>query len=88
MPVNPFILDGLTPRHRFCIASHSKSFTAAGIMFLRDENSYGWMMNSVVTSLAWHPEIARATLSQVLSTVRVSYATGRTPDSSPQGVRS
>ena len=26
----------LTPRHRFRVASHSKSFTAAGIMKLRD----------------------------------------------------
>jgi hypothetical protein len=28
--------DPLTPRHRFRIASHSKSFTAAGIMKLRE----------------------------------------------------
>lgn len=27
----------LTPRHRFRVASHSKSFTAAGIMKLREE---------------------------------------------------
>jgi CubicO group peptidase (beta-lactamase class C family) len=28
--------EALTPRHRFRIASHSKSFTAAGIMKLRE----------------------------------------------------
>ena len=28
--------ERLTPRHRFRIASHSKSFTAAGIMKLRE----------------------------------------------------
>jgi CubicO group peptidase (beta-lactamase class C family) len=28
--------EKLTPRHRFRIASHSKSFTAAGIMKLRE----------------------------------------------------
>jgi D-alanyl-D-alanine carboxypeptidase len=26
----------LTPRHRFRVASHSKSFTAAGLMLLRE----------------------------------------------------
>ena len=29
--------EKLTPRHRFRIASHSKSFTAAGIMKLREQ---------------------------------------------------
>ena len=29
--------EKLTPRHRFRIASHSKSFTAAGIMKLREK---------------------------------------------------
>ena len=29
--------EKLTPRHRFRIASHSKSFTAAGIMRLREQ---------------------------------------------------
>ena len=28
----------LTPRHRFRVASHSKSFTAAGVMKLREKN--------------------------------------------------
>lgn len=29
--------EPLTPRHRFRVASHSKSFTAAGIMKLREQ---------------------------------------------------
>ena len=29
--------EALTPRHRFRVASHSKSFTAAGIMLLREQ---------------------------------------------------
>ena len=28
--------EPLTPRHRFRVASHSKTFTAAGIMLLRE----------------------------------------------------
>ena len=34
--------EPLTPRHRFRIASHSKSFTAAGIMKLTRPASCGW----------------------------------------------
>jgi len=33
--------EKLTPRHRFRIASHSKSFTSAGIMKLREHASSG-----------------------------------------------
>lgn len=29
--------EKLTPRHRFRVASHSKSFTAAGVMKLREQ---------------------------------------------------
>src|ERR1043165_2609063 len=29
--------EALTPRHRFRVASHSKSYTAAGIMKLREQ---------------------------------------------------
>src|SRR6478735_1284541 len=31
----------LTPRHRFRIASHSKSFTASGVMLLREQGKLG-----------------------------------------------
>jgi D-alanyl-D-alanine carboxypeptidase len=33
--------QALTPRHRFRIASHSKSFTASAIMLLREQGKLG-----------------------------------------------
>lgn len=42
--------EPLTPRHRFRIASHSKSFAAAGIMKLRKPANCGWMTRSGNTS--------------------------------------
>jgi D-alanyl-D-alanine carboxypeptidase len=33
--------QALTPRHRFRIASHSKSFTAAGVLLLREQGKLG-----------------------------------------------
>ena len=59
--------SALTPRHRFRVASHSKSFTAAGLMRLRDagrvrlDDPAGQFVDGL------HPEIARATLGQLLS---------------------
>ena len=57
----------LTPRHRFRIASHSKSFTAAGIMKLRERGKLKLddEVGKYVENL--HPRLARATISQVLS---------------------
>jgi len=57
----------LTPGHRFRVASHSKSFTAAGIMKLREEGKLGLddRVGRHVEGL--HPEIAAATIGQVLS---------------------
>jgi CubicO group peptidase (beta-lactamase class C family) len=57
----------LTPRHRFRVASHSKSFTAAGIMKLREEGALGLddRVGKYVESL--HPDIAEATIAQLLS---------------------
>jgi CubicO group peptidase (beta-lactamase class C family) len=57
----------LTPRHRFRIASHSKSFTAAGIMKLREERKLGLddRVGKYVEGL--HPDIAEATIAQLLS---------------------
>ena len=56
-----------TPRHRFRIASHSKSFTAAGILKLREQGRLK-LDDTVGTYVkALHPAIARATLSQLLS---------------------
>lgn len=57
----------LTPRHRFRVASHSKSFTAAGIMKLREAGKLGLddAVGRYVKGL--HPAVAKATLSQLLS---------------------
>jgi D-alanyl-D-alanine carboxypeptidase len=59
--------EKLTPRHRFRVASHSKSFAAAGILrlaerrALRLEDRVGRYVGGL------HPSVARATLAQVLS---------------------
>jgi len=57
----------LTARHRFRVASHSKSFTAAGILKLREQGKLGLddPVGRYVKGL--HPAVARATISQVLS---------------------
>jgi CubicO group peptidase (beta-lactamase class C family) len=57
----------LTPRHRFRVASHSKSFTAAGIMKLREAGKLGLddSVGRYVKGL--HPAVAKATLAQLLS---------------------
>jgi CubicO group peptidase (beta-lactamase class C family) len=57
----------LTPRHRFRAASHSKSFTAAGIMKLREEGELGLddCIGQYVAGL--HPEIAEVRIGQLLS---------------------
>jgi CubicO group peptidase (beta-lactamase class C family) len=59
--------EKLTPRHRFRIASHSKSFTAAGIMKLRErrklrlDDSVGQYVKGL------HPKVAETTIAQILS---------------------
>lgn len=57
----------LTPRHRFRVASHSKSFTAAGIMKLREKGKLRLddYVGRYVQDL--HPAIAEATMAQLLS---------------------
>ena len=57
----------LTPRHRFRVASHSKTFTAAGIMKLREEGRLGLddRVGQHVDGL--HPAVAEATIGQLLS---------------------
>ena len=59
--------EPLTPRHRFRVASHSKSFTAAAIMKLREEGVLRLddPVGRFVEGL--HPSIAEATLAQLLS---------------------
>ena len=59
--------DRLTPRHRVRVASHSKSFTAAAIMRLRERG--GLRLDDPVGRYVkvLHPAIARATISHLLS---------------------
>src|SRR5262249_47033672 len=57
----------LTPRHRFRIASHSKSFTAAGIMKLREAGRLGLDDRIGRHVHGLHPEVAEATIAQLLS---------------------
>jgi len=57
----------LTPRHRFRVASHSKSFTASGIMKLREQGKLrlddpiGQYLGNL------HKAVARVTIAQLLS---------------------
>lgn len=59
--------EELTPRHRFRVASHTKSFTAAGIMKLREQRKLKLddAAGDYVDGL--HPDVARATIAQLLS---------------------
>jgi CubicO group peptidase (beta-lactamase class C family) len=58
----------LTPRHRFRIASHSKSFTAAGVLKLRERGEL--KLDDplrVYLPRHVHPRIAETTFAQILS---------------------
>ena len=57
----------LTPRHRFRVASHSKSFTAAGVLKLREQRRL--MLDDAVGRYvsALHPRVAAITLGQLLA---------------------
>jgi CubicO group peptidase (beta-lactamase class C family) len=57
----------LTARHRFRVASHSKSFTAAGIMRLREQDRLRLddPVGQYVPGL--HPAVAQVTIAQLLS---------------------
>jgi len=59
--------EDLTPRHGFRIASHSKSFTAAGILRLGEAGRLrlGDEVGTYVPGL--HPDVAAVTLAQLLS---------------------
>lgn len=59
--------EALTPRHRFRVASHSKTFTAAGILKLRDRGLLRLddAVGGFVPGL--HPDIAAVTIQQLLS---------------------
>ncbi len=57
----------LTPRHRFRVASHSKSFTAAGVLRLRERGKLRLddAVGRFVSGL--HRDIAETTITQLLS---------------------
>lgn len=57
----------LTPRHVFRVASHSKSFTAAGILLLRDRGRLTLDDAAGRHVEGLHPDVASATLAQLLS---------------------
>src|SRR2546423_14723274 len=57
----------LAPRHRFRVASHSKSFTAAGIMKLREHRRLKLDDTAGDYIDGLHPQAARATIAQLLS---------------------
>jgi len=72
--------EKLTPRHRFRIASHSKSFTSAGIMKLREQRKIRLddTVGQHVGGL--HPRVAETTIAQVLS-----HSAGLTRDGADSG---
>ena len=72
--------EKLTPRHRFRIASHSKSFTAAGIMKLREPRKLRLddPVGQYVQGL--HPRVAETTIAQILS-----HSAGLTRDGADAG---
>ena len=72
--------EKLTPRHRFRIASHSKNYTAAGIMKLREQRKLRLddPVGQYVKGL--HPQVAQTTIAQILS-----HSTGLTRDGSDSG---
>ncbi|HLZ02686.1 MAG TPA: serine hydrolase domain-containing protein [Bradyrhizobium sp.] len=72
--------EKLTPRHRFRIASHSKAFSAAGVLKLREQrklrldDAIGDYINGL------HPGVAAQTIAQVLS-----HSAGLTRDGADSG---
>ena len=59
--------EALTPRHRFRVASHSKTFTAAAVLKLREPGR--WRLDDPVGRYVADltPELAAVTLAQLLS---------------------
>jgi CubicO group peptidase (beta-lactamase class C family) len=72
--------EKLTPRHRFRIASHSKSFTATAIMKLREQRKLRLddPVGQYVEGL--HPQVAVTTIAQILS-----HSAGLTRDGADSG---
>ncbi len=59
--------EKLTPRHRFRIASHTKAFTAACIMRLREQKRLKLDDPVGLYVKDLHPDVGAATISQLLS---------------------
>lgn len=59
--------EPLTPRHRFRVASHSKSFAAAGVMKLRDQGKVHLDAQAGDYVKGLHKQSARARIGQLLS---------------------
>src|SRR5258708_25898699 len=59
--------EKLTPRHRFRIASHSKSFTATAIMKLRERRKLRLRDPGGQYIKCLCPQIAETTVAQILS---------------------
>jgi CubicO group peptidase (beta-lactamase class C family) len=72
--------EKLSPRHRFRIASHSKSFTAAGIMKLRERRKLRLDDPVGLYVKGLHPQVAETTLAQILS-----HSAGLTRDGADAG---
>jgi CubicO group peptidase (beta-lactamase class C family) len=79
--------EKLTPRHRFRIASHTKAFTAAGIMKLREQRKLRLDDPAGQYVEGLHPRIAETTIVQLLShsagLVRDGSAGGQFYDARP-----
>jgi CubicO group peptidase (beta-lactamase class C family) len=59
--------EALTSRHRFRVASHSKSFTAAGVLKLREHGALKLDDPAGQYVAGLHPAVARVTIAQLLS---------------------
>jgi CubicO group peptidase (beta-lactamase class C family) len=59
--------EALTPRHRFRVASHSKSFTAAAMLRLREQGRVKLDDAAGQYVQGLHPQVAAATIGQLLS---------------------
>ena len=70
----------LTPRHRFRVASHSKSFAAASVMKLRDQDRLRLDDRAGRYVKGLHPAVARTTIAQLLS-----HSAGLTRDGHDSG---
>ncbi len=87
--------EALTPRHRFRVASHSKSFTAAAILKLREQGRLKLDDPAGKYVKGLHPQIAATTLTQLLSHtagifrdgIEAPYWQGRGPFSDEARIR-